>query len=177
MPEPLDFSSTGVKKAPPVPPKAPKRLPKGIGWSPRARIGGVVVVAVILVIVGLLVFGREGTKVGVDQALVAKGARYCQVAVDFDRVVENALRGADLVNAPGSVLQGILAQVGGSIDEMTTTAPSEIRSEVAATVKALRDAANGDPAALRSAVFLEQRQRIDSFRQKSCSGGSGSGES
>ncbi len=189
MSEPLDFSSVGAK-APAPPPKVPRRGPKAprseqkaskappkrIGWSSRARMGGVLAGVVVVVAAGVLVFGRGGTKPAVDMGQVAAGARYCEVANDFDRVVRNAAQGADLVGVPGPVIQDVLAQMGVSMAEMTTTAPAEIRSDVAATVKALRDAASGNPAGIHAAAFLEQRQRIDGYRQTNCSSGSGSGE-
>ncbi len=187
MTEPLDFSSIGSKtnapppkagkppKGPGKPPKAarprpPKgaiKPPKGLvkrspaGGPPNTRIAMAAAAVALVALVGFLAFGRGGSNAASE---AAKSARFCGLATQFDAVVLAAGQGSSATGATGR----LLAQMGATVDEMTGDAPPSIRSDVAAVVKAVRQAATGNPAAIQSASYKTHTQHIAGVRQKEC---------
>lgn len=170
MSAPLDFSSIGAKKPPPPAPKkkkAPKRrLP--VPGTPKARIAAAVLVALALAVAGFVAFGRSGTS---PAAQAERLARYCTAAAEFDRLVPAAAPGTEPVDTSAPAMSRLVRKIGGTLTRMKADAPAEIRSDVAATVTALEDAAKGKPAALQSSSFQGRRQRIAAFGQATCFGG------
>jgi len=135
----------------------------------------VLVAAALVVIAGFIVFGRGGKEGAADNA--AKVARYCALATEFDRLAPNTVGGAARVARSAGVISRLLQEMGGTVAEMKADAPAAIHSDVAATVKAVQEAAKGNPAGMRSAAFQAHRRSIAGFRQKMCSVGAGSGDS
>lgn len=178
MTAPLDFSSIGAKKPAPAPQKkAPKRRLPDLK-TPKALIAAAALVAAAVVVGGYLVFGRSGTS---PAAQAEKLGRYCLAAAEFDSLVPGAAPATEAVDTSAGAMSRLVREVGGTLSRMKADAPSEIRADVAATVTALEEAAEGKPAAVRSPSYQERRQRITAFGQARCSGegaevGSGRGQ-
>lgn len=174
MTEPLDFTSVGSKKkGPPAPQRAPKRSPAGTG-SPKARAVLVLAAAAVAAIIGFVVFGGGGNDTQEGDAV--RLSRFCGLATAFDELAPGSAPGAAPLDTSVGATGRLLQQLGGTVAEMQDDAPAVIRSDVVATVKALQEAAKGNPVAIRSASFQERRQRITSFRQKNCPAGVGAGD-
>ncbi|HUR18559.1 MAG TPA: hypothetical protein VMZ51_06430 [Acidimicrobiales bacterium] len=169
MTAPLDFSSIGANKPtrPAPQKKAPKRRLPGIG-TPPARIAAVALVVVALAVAAFVTFGGSGSS---PTAKAEKLARYCQAAVEFERLVPTTASGAEPVDTSAKAMSRLIGQLGGTLTRMKADAPTEVRSDLAATVAALQEAAKGKPAGVRSASFRARRQRIAGFRQRNCFGG------
>lgn len=186
MPEPLDFSSVGSKKAtlPAPPPRMPKRPSAGgpkrpaagavkrpAGSRPRkARMRAAALAGVaLLVIIGIVVLSKGGGESAADRAV--ETIRYCELSTSFHRLLPTN----DPLTAPTDMspraIRQILKQIGGGVEEMEDNAPAVIRADVAATVKAVQEAAEGNTAGIRSPSFPAQSLRIASFRQQNCAAG------
>lgn len=168
MSAPLDFSSIGAKKPTPLAPqkKSPKRRLPGPA-TPKARIAAVVLVVLALAVAGFVAFGRSDIS---PAAQAEKLARYCTAAADFNNLVP-AAPGTEPLDTSAPAMTRLMREIGGTLTRMKADAPAEIRSDVAATVTALEDAANGKPAAVRSPSFKELSQRVVAFGQSTCFGG------
>ena len=71
----------------------------------------------------------------------------------------------------------MLAQMGGTADELEKTAPADVKEDVETVLDGLGKIGEGDAGA-RSAEFIQAGQRVEAFRQQRCStgdGGSGDG--
>lgn len=174
MTEPLDFSNVGGKKAAPPQQGAPRRPPGGTG-SPKVRTAVVVLVIVALVaIVGFALFGRDGGET--QESAAVKLSRFCEAATTFDGLAPGPGPGAGPVDTSAGAVGQLLQQLGDTVSRMQDDAPAAIRPDVVATVKALQEAAEGNPAGIRSASFQERRGRITGFREKNCAAAVDSGD-
>jgi len=132
----------------------------------------VVGVLALVVATGFLLLSRGGTSTGKAQTV----ARYCQLTQQFDRLVPAEGSAAGPADASAGNMSRLLQDMGATVGEMEAAAPAEIRSDVRATVDAVRQAAKGNLAAIRSASFQARRQRIAKVQQRQCPGGALSNE-
>ena len=104
--------------------------------------------------------------------------RYCELAGQL----QDTAAGFGVATAAGTfqgspeAVQRLLAQMGGTVDEMTSSAPSEVRGDVRTLVRALEEARDGDPEALRSTEVSEATGKINAFRARACPPPSSSGD-
>jgi uncharacterized protein HemX len=195
-------NSTQTVPAPQMKTTSPKRLPTGKrspksgrkpSPSPRRPLArsqastaqmvlAGVAVLVVAAIVGYFLFGRGGKKVAAPRVAQNSSsnaqmfARYCDLAKEFDGLAPLTASAGGTADTSVSTSSRILQEMGATIAEMRTDAPAAVRSDVAAMVAALQEAGNGNLSGIQSPSYLAQRQRISTFRQKTCNYGAGANE-
>ena len=133
------------------------------------RAIGMPVTAVLLVLSGC----------GNDQdAASPPPGRFCALVIQLDdtALATGASSTPGAYDGPPDAASRLVDQMGATLDEMETTAPSELRDDVEAVVDGLRRVPDGSPDALQSQTFSQANQRVQGFRQRSCPSGGGEGE-
>ena len=166
----LDLSSVGGKKQAPPPKKGPGRKP-GRGKSRRGLVALVVVAAIAVLAVVLV--GGGGDDETEQRETATTPSRYCALIDEFNRLAPNPDPDAEGVDTSPEAVQRQLEQLSVAINGLQADAPSEIRADVSASVTALESAAAGNTAAIQTAAYRESRQRLTTFRQRTCSNDAG----
>lgn len=163
MNKPLDFTTT---EAPPASP--PPRRTTPFPWR------GIVVVLVVVGLAALgwsLLFGNDDDGGPHDAESAASVARFCALADDVDRAIDQAAPATAAADA-----SQVLRQVTGSLAELQATAPDGLGSQVRAIVDDVEKASGGESAVLGSPDFERRRAAFAVARGSFCSAGVGSGE-
>lgn len=129
----------------------------------------------MLATVGATACGDDDNDVVAD---VAETSAYCTNA----NALGTGFDGTDVAAVPpGGALQPDVAAaavgtLGGLLDEAESSAPSEIRSDMATVIAAIRAAANGDLTLAQAPDYEDARQEVLAYQVDSCPSGSSSGD-